>query len=396
MDKTDEKYAKDMNDIIVSAVTTKKELRAFVRFNYQLYKDCPYAVPDLLEDTLDTFNPKKNPAFRFCEAAFFLARRDGRIVGRVAAIINRRANETWNTRNVRFGWIDFIDDINVSRLLLQTVEDWGRQRGMDKMVGPMGFTDMDLEGMLTDGFDQLSTMNSIYNYPYYNDHMRQLGMQKEVGWVERKVTVPYGSQHAAQDEKFFRIAEIVKKRFNLKVKKFRNYKEIKEGNYVEKIFGVINKAYAPLYGFSQLSKRQIETYAKNYLRFIDMRLLTIVENEQGDVVAMGVGMASLSRALQKAKGKLFPFGWWHLLRALKCKSCRSEYLDLLLVGVVPEYQGKGVNALLFADLIPIGSEMGFKWGETHLQLEDNNKSQDQWAYLECEVHKKRNCYTKKI
>ena len=383
-------------DIIVKRVETRKDLKKFIRFNYELYKGNPYAVPDFLEDTLDTFNPRKNAAYEFCSSQLFLAWKDGKIVGRVAAIINNRANETWNVKNVRFGWIDFIDDIEVSRALLDAVAQWGKERGMEHLVGPLGFTDMDPEGMLIEGFDQLSTMSTLYNYPYYPRHMEQLGLEKEVGWVERKVTVPYGSQHAAQDEKFFRIAEIVRKRFNLKVKKFRNYKEIKEGNYVEKIFGVINKAYAPLYGFSQLSKRQIETYAKNYLRFIDMRLLTIVENEQGDVVAMGVGMASLSRALQKAKGKLFPFGWWHLLRALKCKSCRSEYLDLLLVGVVPEYQGKGVNALLFADLIPIGSEMGFKWGETHLQLEDNNKSQDQWAYLECEVHKKRNCYTKKI
>ena len=383
-------------DIIVKRVETRKDLKKFIRFNYELYKGNPYAVPDFLEDTLDTFNPRKNAAYEFCSSQLFLAWKDGKIVGRVAAIINNRANETWNVKNVRFGWIDFIDDIEVSRALLDAVALWGKERGMEHLVGPLGFTDMDPEGMLIEGFDQLSTMSTLYNYPYYPRHMEQLGLEKEVGWVERKVTVPYGSQHAAQDEKFFRIAEIVKKRFNLKVKKFRNYREIKEGNYVEKIFGVINKAYAPLYGFSQLSKRQIETYAENYLRFIDMRLLTIVENEQGDVVAMGVGMASLSRALQKAKGKLFPFGWWHLLRALKCKSCRSEYLDLLLVGVVPEYQGKGVNALLFADLIPIGSEMGFKWGETHLQLEDNNKSQDQWAYLECEVHKKRNCYTKKI
>ncbi len=381
--------------ITIKPVETKKELKQFIRFNYELYKGNPYAVPDFLEDTLDTFNPKKNAAYDFCSCQQFLAYKDGKIVGRVAAIINEKANKTWNTKNVRFGWIDFIDDIEVSRALLEAVEKWGRERGMENIVGPLGFTDMDPEGMLIDGFDQLSTMATIYNYPYYPVHMEKLGMEKEVGWVERKVTVP-GPGHHAQDEKFFRIAEIVKKRLNLKVRKFKNLKEIKDGGYVDKIFNVINKSYAPLYGFSELSKRQIDTYADNYLRFIDMRLLTIVENEQGDVVAMGVGMGSLSYALQKAKGKLFPFGWWHLLRTLKCKSARSEYLDLLLVGVVPEYQGKGVNALLFADLIPIGMEMGFKWGETHLQLEDNNKSQDQWAYLECEIHKKRNCYIKKL
>ena len=383
------------SNVIIKPVETKKELKKFIRFNYELYKDNEYAVPDFLEDTLDTFNPKKNAAYEFCESQLFLAYRDGEIVGRVAAIINHRANETWKTQNVRFGWIDFIDDIEVSRALLDAVGEWGKKRGMDHIVGPLGFTDMDPEGMLVEGFDQLSTMSTIYNYPYYPEHMDRLGMEKEVGWVERKVTVPTPDHHA-QDEKFFRIAEIVKKRLNLKVTKFKSYKDIKDGNYIERIFEVINRSYAPLYGYSQLTKRQIYAYADSYLPFIDMRLLTVVENEQGDVVAIGICMGSLSRALQKAKGKLFPFGWWHLLRALKCKSHRSEYLDMLLVGVVPEYQGKGVNALLFADLIPIGMEMGFKWGETHLQLEDNNKSQDQWAYLDCEIHKRRKCYIKAL
>lgn len=383
------------SQITIKKVETKKELKQFIRFNYELYKDNKYAVPDFLEDTLDTFNPEKNAAYEFCTSEQFLAYKDGKIVGRVAAIINDKANKTWNVKNVRFGWIDFIDDIEVSKALIDAVSQWGKERGMENVVGPLGFTDMDPEGMLIEGFDQLSTMATIYNYPYYPVHMEKLGFQKEVGWVERKVTIPREGHHA-QDQKFFRMAEIVKKRSNLHVRKFKNVDEIKKLNYGQKVFNVINKAYAPLYGFSELTPRQIDTYVDNYLRFIDMRLLTLVENEQNEVVAMGVGMGSLSYALQKAKGKLFPFGWWHLLRTLKCKSGRSEYLDLLLVGVIPEYQGKGVNAMLFADLIPIGAEMGFKWAETHLQLEDNNKSQDQWAYLECEIHKKRNCYIKPL
>lgn len=383
------------SNVEIRPVESKSELKKFIRFNYELYKDNPYAVPDFLEDGLETFNPQKNAAYDFCEAQLFLAYRDGKIVGRVAAIINRKANETWKTQNVRFGWIDFIDDLEVSRALLDTVSEWGRQRGMDHIVGPLGFTDMDPEGMLVEGFDQLSTMATIYNYPYYPEHIVKLGFEKEVGWVERKVTVPCEGHHA-NDAKYFRVAEIAKKRFGLKVRKFKNLKEIKEGNYAQKIFNVINKSYAPLYGFSELTPRQIDTYADNYLRFIDMRLLTVVENDKGDIVGMGVGMGSLSYAMQKAKGKLWPFGWWHLLRTLKCKKHRSPYLDLLLVGVVPEYQGKGANALLFADLIPIGGEMGFKWAETHCQLEDNDKSQDQWAYLECVVHKRRNCYIKAL
>lgn len=381
--------------VIIKEVESKSELKKFIRFNYELYKGNPYAVPDFLEDTLDTFNPKKNAAYEFCQSKLFLAYRDGKIVGRVAGIINDRANTTWNEQNVRFGWIDFVDDIEVSRALLDAVAAWGKEKGMTKLVGPLGFTDMDPEGMLVEGFDQLSTMATIYNYPYYPEHMDKLGLEKEVGWVERKVTVPTPDNHA-NDEKYFRVAKIAQDRFHLKVRKFKNFDEIKKGGYVEKIFNVINKAYAPLYGFSQLSERQVDTYANNYLRFIDLRLLTVVENEEGEIVGMGVGMGSLSYALQKAKGKLFPFGWIHLLRAMKCEKYRSPYLDLLLVGVIPEYQGKGANALLFADLIPIGMKMGFKWAETHLQLEDNNKSQDQWAYLDCEIHKKRKCYKKEL
>lgn len=381
--------------ITIKPVETKKDLKKFIRFNYELYKGNPYAVPDFLEDTLDTFNPKKNAAYEFCESQLFLAYKDDKLVGRVAAIINSKANTTWNTKNVRFGWIDFVDDIEVSEALLDAVGQWGKAKGMDHIVGPLGFTDMDPEGMLVEGFDQLSTMATIYNYPYYPEHMDKLGFEKEVGWVERKVTIPHNGAEA-QGEKFFRIAEIVKKRSNLHIRKFKNVGEVKKLNYGRKVFEVINKSYAPLYGFSELSPRQIDSYVDNYLPFIDMRLLTIVENEQDEVVAIGICMGSLSYALQKAKGKLFPFGWWHLLKTLKFKSGRSEYLDMLLVGVVPEYQGKGVNALLFADLIPIGMEMGFKWGETHLQLEDNNKSQDQWAYLDCEIHKKRKCYIKAL
>lgn len=381
----------------IKPVETRRERIQFFRFNYELYKDNQYAVPDLLEDGLDTFNPKKNAAFEFCEAQQFLARRDGKIVGRVAAIINHRANETWNNQHVRFGWLDFVDDEEVSSALFDAVAQWGRERGMKQMVGPLGFTDMDPEGMLVEGFDQLSTMSTIYNYPYYPEHMDRLGFEKETGWVERKVQVPEHNPEADHSgEKYFRIAKIVEQRMNLKVRKFKTLKEVKEAGYVEKFFDVINRSYAPLYGYTQLSPRQIEMYGDNYLRFIDMRLVTFVENQEGEVVAIGVGMGSLSKALQKAKGKLLPFGWFHLLRALKSPNYRSDVLDLLLVGVVPEYQGKGVNALLFADLIPIAMELGFKTGETHLQLEDNDKSQNQWAYLDCEIHKRRKCYIKEI
>lgn len=384
--------------VTIRKVQGKKDLKAFIRFNYHLYKGNPYAVPDFLEDMLDTFDKEKNAAFEFCEAELFMAYRDGKLVGRVAAIINHKANKTWQTKNVRFGYIDMIDDIEVAEALLNTVEKWGRERGMNKVVGPLGFTDMDPEGMLIDGFDQLGTMSSIYNYPYYPKLVEQLGYEKEIDWVERKIMVPNKNhEHEANQDKYLRVAAMCEKRYNLRVRKFKNVKEILAahgGEYIHQVFDVVNKAYAPLYGYSEMNKKQIDQYAKTYLQFLDMRLLTVVETAEGEPIAMGVGIGSLSTALQKAHGKLWPFGWIHLLKALYFK--HSPVLDLLLVAVHPNYQNKGVNAMLFADLIPVGRDMGFVWAESHPQLETNDKSQNQWDYLECTIHKRRRCYQKEL
>lgn len=384
--------------VTIHKVQGRKDLKAFIRFNYHLYKDNQYAVPDFLEDLLDTFNPDKNAAYEFCEASLFLAYKDNELVGRVAAIINHKANKTWQTKNVRFGWIDMVDDIEVAEALLNTVEKWGRERGMTHIVGPLGFTDMDPEGMLIDGFDQLGTMSSIYNYPYYPKLVEQLGYKKEIDWVERKVMVPNKQhEHEANQEKYLRVADMCQRRYKLHVRKFKNAKEIiaaDGGEYIHRVFDVVNKAYAPLYGYSEMNHKQIDQYAKTYLQFLDMRLLTVVETEEGEPVAMGVGIGSLSTALQKAHGKLWPFGWVHLLKALYFK--HAPVLDLLLVAVLPEYQNKGVNAMLFADLIPVGRDMGFVWAETHPQLETNEKSQGQWAYLDCTIHKRRRCFKKEL
>lgn len=382
-----------MSDVIIKKVSNRREMKAFVRFNYELYKDCPYAVPDLLEDTLDTFTPRKNAAFDFCEADCFLALREGKIVGRIAAIINHKANRTWGTNNARFGWIDFVDDEEVSRALLEAAEKWGRDHGCDKLTGPLGFTDMDPEGMLTGGYDQLSTMSTTYNYPYYPKHMERLGYTKEVDWVERKILTPEKDRPAHMD-KYFRVAEMSAKRYNLHIRKFKNAREIRQGGWAQKIFDVVNKAYAPLYGYSEMTPKQIEQYVREYMPFLDMRLVTTVEDADGRIVAMGVGMPSLSRAIQKAHARLFPFGWIHLAKALYFK--HADIVDLLLVAVLPEYQNKGVNAMLFADLIPVCQQMGFKFGETHPQLETNEKSQGQWAYLDAEIHKRRRCWQKPL
>lgn len=369
----------------IKKVTTKAELKKFIRFNYEFYKDNPYSVPDLYDDMLNTFSPQKNAAFEFCEADYFLALRDGKIVGRVAAIINRRANDTWNKHTVRFGWIDFIDDIEVSTALIDTVKQWGRERGMTEIEGPLGFTDMDAEGMLIEGFDQLSTMATIYNYPYYPQHMERLGMEKSADWVEMKIYVP---DHIP--EKHQRISQIIARKYNLHTRKIKSKKEIRETGIAHDIFRLINDAYTPLFGYSRMTERQIDQYVKMYVPVLDLRMVSIVENEQNEIVAVGISMASLSRALQKAKGRLLPFGWFHLLKALMWK--RPKVLDLLLVAVRPDYQGKGVNALLFTDLIPVYKELGFEYAESNPELEMNEKVQNQWQYFKTEQHKRRRCF----
>ena len=374
--------------IIIKKVSSKKELKTFIRFNYELYKGNPYSVPDLYDDMLGTFSPKRNAAFEFCEADYFLAYNNNKVVGRVAAIINKRANETWNKKEVRFGWIDFIDDIEVSEALLDTVARWGKERGMEAMVGPLGFTDMDAEGMLIEGFDQLSTMSTIYNFPYYPQHLEKLGFEKEADWVEFKLTVP-----DKLPEKFVRISEIILQKYKLRIKKLKR-KEIKTKNYGQKIFDLINEAYAPLYGYSKMTQRQINQYIKMYLPLIDLRMVSLVEDEKGELIAVGISMPSLSEALQKAEGKMLPFGWYHLLKALFFK--KPKVLDLLLVGVKPEYQSKGVNALLFYDLVPVYQQMGFKYGESNPELELNKKVQSQWSAFESVQHKRRRAYKKML
>lgn len=375
--------------VVIKKVSTKSDLKKFIRFNYEFYKDNPYAVPDLYMDMVDTFSREKNAAFEFCEADYFLAYRDGKIVGRVAAIINHRANETWQKKTVRFGWIDFVDDAEVSDALIDTVKAWGRERGMKEIEGPLGFTDMDAEGMLIEGFDQLSTMATIYNYPYYPVHMERMGFEKSADWVEMKIYIP-----DAIPEKHKRISDIIQRKYNLRVRKLTNKKDVIKSGVAHEIFRLINDAYAPLFGFSRMTEAQIDQYVKVYIPVLDLRMVTLVETEEGEIVAVGISMPSLSEALQKAKGKFFPFGWYHLLKALKWN--RPKVLDLLLVAVRPDYQSKGVNALLFTDLIPVYQEMGFEYAESNPELEDNGRVQNQWQYFKTEQHKRRRCFKQNL
>ncbi|WP_456085198.1 N-acetyltransferase [Leyella stercorea] len=382
-----------MSAIEIKKVESRRDLCKFIDFHNELYKGNPYHVPNLYFDEMNTFRKDKNAAFDFCEAEYFMAYRDGKAVGRVAAIINHSANKKWERESVRFGWIDFVDDIEVSKALLKAVEDYGKSKGMKEIVGPLGFTDMDPEGMLLYGYDQLGTQATAYNYPYYPEHMERMGgWEKDNDYVEYKLYVP-----EEMPEKYATIAKMIQKRYNLQVKKLKRNEIYGENGYGKKIFNVVNETFKDLYGYSKLTDRQIEQYVKMYLPMADLDLITIIEDwntPDHKVVGVGISIPSLARALQKCGGKLFPFGWWHILRALKFH--KTEVVDLLLVGVLPEYRQKGANALLFYDLIPHYQRLGFKWGETHVEMETNMKVQGQWQYLNREIHKRRRCYKKDI
>ena len=374
--------------ILIKTVTTRKELKTFVRFANNLYKGNPYYVPSMPFDDLNTLDKNRNGAFEFCEAEYFLAYRNGVPVGRVAAIVNHRANEAWNVKQVRFGWFDFIDDIEVSSALLEVVTLFGKERGMNQIVGPLGFTDFDPEGMLVEGFDRVSTMALIYNHPYYPEHMKKLGYYKETGWLESRITIP---DHVP--ERHQHLCDMIVKRYGLKVRKLSR-RQIKKENYGRKLFKLINETYCVLYGYSLLSEKQIDQYVDLYLSLVDARMLTFIEDENSDLIAAGISIPSLAEALQKCNGEIFPFGWWYLLKAMFLK--KPDTLDLLLIGVRPDYQNKGVPTLLFSDLIRTYNKMGFKYAETNANLETNHNVQALWDPFEKEQHKKRWVFGKDI
>ena len=384
-----------MSTIEIRKVASKKDLKAFIELHYELYKNNPYDAPNLYSDERNTLSKDKNAAFEFCEAEYYMAFKDGKLVGRVAAIINHRYNEQWNRKAVRFGWLDLIDDMDVMKALLTSVEDYGRQKGMTEIIGPLGFTDMDPEGMLIEGFDQLGTMATIYNYDYYPRLMEQMtGYEKDNDYVEYKAFVPKGDM----PEKFSKVAQMVEKRYNLHCPQLKRSQVFGPEQYGQKVLDVVNKTFGDLYGYSQMTQRQIDQYVHEYFKFFSMDMLCVIEDwntPDHKVVGVGISIPSLTRALQKCrKGRLLPFGWWHLFRALYLK--KTDIVDCLLVGVLPEYRPKGANALLFYHLIPIYQKYHFKWGETHVHMESNTAVQAQWQYLENEQHKRRRCYKKSL
>ena len=381
-----------MNQIEIKKVSDKKGLKQFIRFYYDLYRGSKYAVPFLFFDEYNTLSPLKNSSFECCEAQYFMAYREGKAVGRVAAIINNRANERWNRRLVRFGWFDFIDDPDVSRALLAAVEQWGKSKGMNEMAGPLGFTDMDREGMLVEGFEEMATCYINYNYPYYPRHMEQMGgWQKDNDYMEYHVKVP-----DVVPDKFAKLSQMIEKRYNLRVHKFTRHELVDEG-YGREVFRMINETYKDLYGYSRLSEHQIDQLVDAYIKKADLNLVTAVvdANDNDRMVGFGITFPSFARAMQKShNGSLWPFTWWRVLRALKWH--KTDTVDLLLIGVLPDYRAKGANALIFNDLIQQFQRYGFKWAEAMQQMETNTGVQSHWQYLESRQHRRHRCFCKKI
>ncbi len=372
----------------IKQVLTRAELKKFVNFPEKLYRNNPYYVPPLVFDQLDTLDQEKGAAQEFCDSELYMAYRDGEPVGRVAAIVNHKANEQWNHKEVRFGWYDFIEDPEVAGALMDKVYEFGRKYGMESVVGPLGFTDFDPEGMLVEGFDQISTMPLIYNYPYYNDYMADMGFEKDADWLEYVVQVP-----EVMPERWPRISEIIMKRANVHMRDLTK-KMVKKEKYGEKIFRCINTCYKDLYNFTVLPDHMAKKYLDFYLSVLDLRFLSMVENEKDELIAFGITMPSIVKALQKSRGKLFPFGWWYLAKSLFIK--REGGAELLLMGVLPEYQNSGLNSLLFMDMFRKYHQAGIRWAETNAMLESNSKMSSQFRDFDHVQNKRRRSYIKKL
>lgn len=369
-------------------VKSKKQLRQFIDFANELYKDCENYCPPLYMDELDVFDMKKNPAYDVAESVEYMAVSDGKVVGRIAGIINYAANEHWQTKKVRFGWFDFIDDERVSFALLDKVAQWGREHGMEWLNGPVGFTDLDHEGLLIEGFEYLAPLASLYNYPYYIKHLEDYGLKKENDWIEMQITPP-----AELPERLLRIGKIVEQRSKVHIDKVKNVSELTK-KYGYSYFDVIDEAYQRLYNFQPLTKRQKEYYSKVYFPILNFDFVSVVVNEKDEIVGVGVGMPDISEAVRKCGGKLFPFGWWYLLKALKAK--KMEVFDLLLIAVRPDYQGLGINSLILIDQYPYFIKYGIKRVETTSIMETNYKNQANWTMFPHKQHKRRRAYLKPL
>ena len=377
------------NSIEIREVATKADAHRFADYPNLLYKGVANYIPGFYSDNLEDWDPKKNPAFSYCEAKRFLALRDGKVIGRIGAILSHRANETWNTKRMRFSNVDFIDDKDVSAALLGAVENWARSKGCTQVHGPLGFCDLDREGMLVEGFDQRSMFITYYNHAYYNDHLAALGYGKDTDWVENLITLPTADSETAQ--KLSRLSDWVLKRKKLHKVDIRSPKDITP-KQINQVFGLLNAAYAPLYGVVELAQNQIDKYAAQFVPMINPNLFCMVMDEQDELVAFGMCLPSLAEAMKKCRGRLFPFGWFHVLRALR----RNDTLDMMLIAVKPELQGSGINAIVMNHIVQGAIRMGIRYAESGPTLETNDKVQSQWKFFEHVQHKRRRCYIKTL
>jgi len=369
--------------IQIKEVISKQELKAFVLFPLELYKDCKYFVPPLISQEMLTLDYQKNPSFEVCDTKLWLAYDDAKVVGRIAGIIHKPFIEKWGNRYARFGWFDFIDSEEVANALLQTVESWAGENGMEAIHGPLGFTDFDPEGILIEGFSELSTIVERYNYPYYACYLEKYGYYKDADWVEYEVEIP-----SKLPEKFLKVSDFVQRKQNLKIAKLKTLRDILP--YVDEIFAIINNIYGLMYGFTPVDEKQTAFYLKQYLKLINPDFVSIVLDKNNKVVAFGVTMPSYSKAMQKAKGKLFPFGFYHISRASK----KNDTIDMYFVGIRPDFQNKGVLAVLFNDVAKKLIAKGYKKAETNVEFESNEKMQNLWNYFDRRQHKRRRSYFK--
>ena len=375
------------NDIEIFKVGNRRQMNDFVDVAKSIYSGVEQYVPDLANDVRNLFNPKKNPGMQFSVIQPFVAYRNEMPVGRIVGIVNKKANAHWKEKSVRFSMIEFIDDIEVSRALIEAVSQWGQAQGMDTLQGPLGITDFDKEGMLVEDFHLTGSINTIYNLDYYPRHMEALGLEKAVDWVQIRINIP-----REIPARYQRVAQYCKEQMGLRVIKVTPSMIRRE--YGRKVFHLLNEAYTPLFGFSKLSDEQIDHFLHQYLPVIDLQLVPVIIDESNEVVGVAVTMGSISQAMRKADGSLWPLGWYHLLKALKWKP--EDNAEMLLIAVRPDMQGYGVNALFFDDLIPIYNKYGFRWAETGPQLEDNVRELAQWKPLHPEIVKRRRCYFKKL
>lgn len=387
-DRTNNTPSDKTNEIVIREVTTKRELNRFVQFGIDLYKDNPYYCPPIVFDEVNTFNPKGNPALEVCDFVIYMAYRNGEIVGRIVGIVNHRANEAWGIKKCRFGWFDFVDDYEVFKSLIDAVAEWGREKGMTCLNGPVGFTDFDHQGLLIEGFNYNAPMASLYTHPYYMAHYERYGLRKEADWIEYQITPP-----AEAPERMRRVVQLVENRYGLHVVKVKNSRELRK-RYGYSYFDVLDSAYQKLYNYQPMTPRQKQYYCKMYFPILNFDFVTMVANERDEIVAVGLGMPSLSQALRKCRGRMFPFGWYHLIKALKAKKMTD--FDLLLIAVRPDYQDKGVTALIFNEMTPHFQKYGIQRVETTAILETNHKSLANFAEFDHIQHKRRRAFIRDI